>query len=211
MVSFNEPKEGATVAPQFPIKVAITDDIAVTKAELRIDGTLVNTATTSIGGVFVWNAPASVGQGKHKISVTGYDVANTPATLEVNVTLGKACAKSGDCEGAADSLCVDGRCVAGTGTPGGLGTTCATNTECASGQCGANAEGEKYCVEMCSVAADACPSGFDCVSTGQGDNGVCWPGDDDGCCAAGGDDAQSGAMLLAFGLGMVLVTRRRRR
>ncbi len=210
MVKINEPADGSTVAPMFPIKVAITDDISVTKAELKIDGQLINTQTTSIGGVFVWNAPASVGQGVHKVSVTGYDVANTPATQEVSVTLGKACKKSGDCDKDTDA-CVDGRCVAGSGVQGGLGSTCATNTECASGQCASDAEGEKHCVEMCSVAANACPSGFQCISTGADDNGVCWPGDDGGGCASNGSNSAAPGMLLVFGLGVVLVTRRRRR
>ena len=207
-VRFNEPQDGAIVAPQFPIKVAISDDVAVTKAELRIDGMLVATSTQSVAGVFIWNAPASVGQGLHKITVTGYDVAMTPATQEIQISIGKACMKSGDCDRDTD-FCVDGRCVPGSGVQGGLGSTCVTGTECASGLCASGGEGEMYCVEMCSVAADACPSGFDCLATGTGDEGVCWPGGDSGGCAAGGD-APLGLLGLV-GLGLVFVTRRRRR
>ena len=85
---FNEPKEGATVQANFAIKVGAMDDIGVTKGELRIDGQLINTATTMTQNQFVWTAPASLGQGKHKIAVTVYDVANTPASVEINVTLG---------------------------------------------------------------------------------------------------------------------------
>jgi len=210
MVKFNEPVEGATVLPMFPIKVAVTDDIGVTKGELRIDGQLIATSTTMQQGQFVWNAPASVGQGKHKIAVTGYDVANTATTVEINVTLGMACTKPADCDKDTDT-CVDGRCVLGDGVQGGLGSSCVMNTDCASGQCANDGQGEQHCVEHCSIAADACPGGFDCISTGQGDNGVCWPGGDDGGgCSTGGNDAAPG-LLLAFGLGAVLVTRRRRR
>jgi uncharacterized protein (TIGR03382 family) len=209
MVKFNEPLEGATVSPMFPIKVAVTDDIGVTKGELRIDGQLIATATMQQQGQFVWNAPATVGQGKHKISVTGYDVANTPATVEINVTLGAACAKADDCLKDGE-VCVDGRCVLGDGVQGGLGWACAMNTDCWSGQCASNSEGEAHCVEGCSIAADACPSGFDCIDTGQGDNGVCWPGaGDTGGCSTGSNNATG--FLLVFGLGAMLVTRRRRR
>jgi len=48
MVKINEPAEGATVSAQFPVKVSITDDIGVTKAELRIDGQLIGTLTQAI-------------------------------------------------------------------------------------------------------------------------------------------------------------------
>ena len=209
MVKINEPLEGATVSPMFPIKVAVTDDIGVTKGELRIDGQLIATATQMTQGQFVWNAPATVGQGKHKISVTGYDVANTPTAVEVNVTLGMACGKPADCDRDTDT-CVDGRCVPGGGVQGGLGSSCAMNTDCASGQCANDGQGETHCVEHCSIAADACPGGFDCISASQGDDGVCWPGaDDGGGCSSGGNSTAPG-LLLAFGLG-VLMTRRRRR
>jgi MYXO-CTERM domain-containing protein len=210
VVKFNEPLEGATVQTMFAIKVGATDDIGVLKGELRIDGQLIATSTTLTQNQFVWNAPATIGQGKHKISVTAYDVANTPATTEINVTLGSACAQADDCVKDGET-CVDGRCVLGDGVQGGLGWACATNTDCWSGQCASDAEGEMHCVEHCSIAADACPTGFDCIDTGQGDNGVCWPGSGDGGgCSTGGNDAAPG-FLLVLGLGMALVIRRRRR
>ncbi|MBA3817494.1 MAG: Ig-like domain-containing protein [Deltaproteobacteria bacterium] len=210
MVSAQTPMEGETVQPMFPIKIAISDDIAVTKAELRIDGMLISTLTgqQQVGGVFIWNAPASVGQGRHKITVTGYDIAGTPAQLDINVTLGMACSKPADCDKDTDT-CVDGRCVAGSGVDGGLGTSCATGTECASGQCASDAAGEMHCVEMCTPSADGCPSSFDCLPT-AGDMGVCWPGGDDGGgCSTGGNDAAPGLLLL--GVVGLLATRRRRR
>ncbi|MBA3397343.1 MAG: Ig-like domain-containing protein [Deltaproteobacteria bacterium] len=208
MVAIQTPKDGDTVAANFPIKAAISDDISVTKAELRIDGMLVSTQTTSVGGVYIWNAPASVGQGRHKITITGYDIANTTATVDINVTLGMACGKPADCDKDTDT-CVDGRCVAGSGVQGGLGSTCAVGTECASGQCASNADGEMHCVEMCTPSVDGCPSGFTCLETGA-DVGVCWPGGDDGGgCSTGGNDAAPG--LLALGFVALLVTRRRRK
>jgi MYXO-CTERM domain-containing protein len=205
MVGIQTPKEGDTVAPMFPISATITDDIAVTKAELRIDNQLISTLMTP---PFVWNAPASVGQGKHKIKITGYDIANTAAELEINVTLGKACTKPADCDRDTDT-CVEGRCVPGAGVQGGLGHTCVANTDCASGQCGSDANGEKHCVEMCTVSMDACPSSFDCIPT-AGDQGVCWPGDDDGGCSSSGTNAPGVFFLGLLGFVALLVTRRRR-
>ena len=210
-VKINEPADNSNVQPMFPIKAAIMDDISVTKAELRIDGQLINTATASIGGVFVWNAPASVGQGEHKIEVTGYDVANTPATMMVHVTIGKKCEKPKDCDKDTDT-CVQGRCVPGSGVQGGLGSSCAVNTECASGQCASDGTGEMHCVEACNVSmSNACPSGFSCIPTDQMDNGVCWPGGDDGGgCASNENNGAAPGLLFVFGLGLMLITRRRR-
>lgn len=205
-VDIQTPKEGDIVAAMFPIKAAISDDISVTKAELYIDGQLVNTSTQSIGGVFVWNAPASIGQGNHTIKVIGYDVALTKAEVTVNVTLGAPCKKPGDCSKDTDT-CVDGRCVPGSGVQGGLGSACVANTDCASGQCGADADGNRYCVEQCNVEMDACPSGFDCISAGA--SGVCWPGEEeDTGCSSNQGGATPGLLLL--GLFALLVTRRRR-
>jgi MYXO-CTERM domain-containing protein len=209
-VKINEPVEGATVLAQFPIKVTVTDDIGVTKGELRIDGQLIATSNELKQGQFVWNAPVTVGQGKHKVSVTGYDVANTPASVEVNVTLGAACTKPADCASDTDT-CVDGRCVPGSGVQGGLGSTCAMNSDCASGNCANDGQGETHCVELCSVAANACPGGFTCLDTGNGDLGLCWPSPDDGGgCSSSGNGTTAG-WLLALGLGTILVTRRRHR
>jgi MYXO-CTERM domain-containing protein len=106
--------------------------------------------------------------------------------------------------------CVDGRCVMGDGVQGGLGWDCAMNSDCWSGQCANDGQGEAHCVERCSITADGCPSGFDCIDSGQGDNGVCWPGGDEGGgCAT--DNGAAPGFLLALGLGLVFVTRRRRR
>ncbi len=205
MVSFSEPVDGAFVNPMFAVKAKVMDDIAATKAELRIDGALVATSSKETAGVFTFMAPANVGQGKHKVEVTGYDVAFTPAKAEISVTIGMACTKPAECADDTQT-CVDGRCVPGTGVQGGLGSACAANTDCASGQCASDGQGEAHCVETCSIAADACPSDFDCIDAGMGDNGVCWPGSGGGCDAGGG----GGTLVLGLGLGLAVILRRRK-
>src|SRR5205085_8772052 len=122
------------------------------------------------------------------------------------VTIGSACGKPADCANSTDT-CVDGRCVPGTGVQGGLGSACVANTDCASGQCATDSEGESHCVESCSISADACPSGYDCIDAGMGDNGVCWPGGGGGGCDAGGG---GGTLVVGIGLGLVAIMRRRR-
>ncbi len=205
-VAITSPKEGENVPMGFPIRADIMDDIGASKAELRIDGNLVSTLTTA---PWVWNAPASVGQGNHTINVKGFDVGGSPAEATVHIVIGAACKKPGDCANDHDT-CVDGRCVAGEGTTGGLGSPCAKNEECKSGQCGSDGQGNSYCVENCDPAANGCPSGFGCIMSGA--SGVCWPGagDDGGGCSAN-TDGRGGLAMFGLGFAALLITRRRRR
>ena len=202
MVSITAPVSGAVVQAGFPIRANIVDDIAVSRATLHINGQQVGNPVSA--PPFVWNAPPTLGQGRHTITVTGYDIADTPASASVEITLGKACGRPSDCDKSTDT-CVDGRCVAGTGVAGGLGQPCAANTECASGSCVSDAAGTSHCVEWCKPSLDGCPSNFQCVETGD-DSGVCWPGDDEGTCNSG--TGMPGFLVLGFVA--LLVVRRRR-
>jgi hypothetical protein len=194
------------LAAGFPIRADATDDAGVAKVELRIDGQLVSTLNNA---PYVWNAPATLGQGNHIIKVTAYDIGGSTADSTVTAAIGTPCGKPADCEQDTDT-CVDGRCVPSGDVTGGLGTTCANNTDCASGQCGEDSTGNHYCVESCDPAQNGCPSGFGCLATGTA-SGVCWPGADSGggTCSSGGDGAP-GFLLIGLGLVGVLVTRRRR-
>lgn len=188
----------------FQIKSDCTDDVAISKAELRIDNNLIATLTQ---GPYIWTAPAALAQGMHTLEVTCYDIGNTPSKDTIKASLGNPCSQSSDCATGTD-VCVDGRCVRGSGAAGGLGTTCGTNTECASGSCTSDAGGNHYCVESCDPAADGCPSNFTCIPSGA--SGVCWPGGDGGggVCSSGGN---SGPAFLLMGIAAILVIRRRRR
>jgi hypothetical protein len=137
--------------------------------------------------------------------VQGFDIGLTETDATIRVTIGSACSNNGDCDVAGDA-CVDGRCVVGNDVDGGLGTDCATNTDCASGACAGDSEGNHYCVENCDPTADGCPSGFDCIDTGNG-NGACWPGAGGGCLNASGG---TGSMIMLLALVGLLITRRKR-
>ncbi|MGE0548498.1 MAG: Ig-like domain-containing protein [Kofleriaceae bacterium] len=207
-VDITSPKDGDTVNVGFAVRADIKDDLSPSKAELRIDGVLVGTLTYATPSqVWTWNAPSNLSQGTHTVKVTGYDVGQTPTEDSIKVTIGKACGKPADCPLDTDT-CIDGRCAPGSGVQGGLGNTCANNTECASGQCAGDSSGNSYCVEGCDVDDDGCPSGFGCIEAGG--QGVCWPGGDDGGgCTTQGDPR--GVVLLGIGFAVVLVVRRRRR
>jgi len=188
----------------FPIRSDATDDAGIAKVELRIDGQLISSLNNA---PYVWNAPATLGQGNHIIKVTAYDISGTPADATVTAALGMACGSPSDCANDTDT-CVDGRCVPSGDVTGGLGTTCMNNTDCVSGQCGADSAGDHFCVETCDPAQNGCPSGFGCLPSGA--SGVCWPGADSGeggICSAGGNAAPG---FLFIGLVALLVTRRRR-
>jgi MYXO-CTERM domain-containing protein len=207
-VNITKPTNGAQVSPGFGVVADITDDQGVDKAELYVDGKLVQTLNAP---PYAFNAPSDLGDGTHHVEVRGYDLQNTPGSGFIDVVIGAPCTKPGDC--GQDKTCVDGRCVAAPGTPGGLGEVCTDPTMCASGICGNDGAGNAYCTEQCDLSANGCPSGFSCLPTG-GDQGVCWPGGDNGtsaggCNAEGGD--ASGPMMIGLGLLFALMIVRRRR
>jgi hypothetical protein len=203
-VTITYPTEGAQVTPGFPVQATAMDDRIVAKAEFRLDGNLLKTIEE---GQFNFAAPANLSQGAHKVEVTVYDRGGNTAKATVNVQYGSVCQAAADCM-TQGNVCIDGHCVAGPGMPGGLGTACTGNDQCASGQCGSDAAGNSYCVEACDVAANACPDGFECQAAGAG--GVCWPsGEDDGGCATS-SSSSGGAFLLLIGLAAMLITRKRK-
>lgn len=201
-VSITYPTENAQVTPGFPIRADVADDRVIIKTEFRLDGQLLKTLEDP-----PWNfsAPPQLAPGKHKVELTAYDRAGNTTKGIVNVAFGAVCNANEEC--GENQLCLDGRCVAGPGSDGGLGSTCDSNADCASSQC-ANDGTNGYCVEGCDPAASACPGGFSCEETSPG-AGVCWPADGDGGGCQTGDDG-NGALLLVLGLVGILVTRKKR-
>lgn len=202
MVKITDPANGAQVNPGFPIHSEVTDTDGVAKVELRIDNNLISTSTS---GPFAFNGPATLGDGTHRVEITGYDAFNTPAKAFIDVIIGKPCEKPGDCPVNTDT-CVGGRCVPGSGVAGGLGSACTDNSQCLDGQCASGNQGE-VCVVACSTGE--CPSGFGCVMAQGAAAGVCYPGFDDG--SGGGCSTSGGSIGLGLGFAALIATRRRRR
>ena len=204
-VTITKPANGASVAPGFAIDSTVTSPYGVTMAELRVDGTLVTTATTL---PYVFNAPMTLAPGTHTVEVTGYDVHSVTGKASVTVLIGMPCSKPADCPVNTDT-CIGGRCVPGPGVQGGLGASCTDPSMCADGLCASDGTNQ-YCTETCTTGQ--CPSGFGCLPTGGSGSasGVCWPHYDDG--SGGGCTTGAGAPLslglVALGL---LLSRRRRR
>jgi hypothetical protein len=207
-VAITRPKIGDTVMDGFEVTADITDDISVSSAELRVDGELVGTTAAS---PYTFTGPSGLANGTHTLEVTGYDNVGTPGRTRIQVIVGPGCKTTADCLDADAATCIGGRCVAGPGTPGGLGEVCITQTDCKSWQCD-NDNGAQYCVEACEPGQ--CPANFGCRDDGRG-GGVCWPGYDEGfagCATApsgGGGETPIGS--IAVGLAFAGAAARRRR
>ncbi|HVK83529.1 MAG TPA: Ig-like domain-containing protein [Kofleriaceae bacterium] len=205
-VKITSPKLGDVVAPGFPVRVDATDDNGIGRVELYVNNTLIQTL---IAQPYAFNAPAMLTEGTHKVKVLAFDIFGTSAEANVQVVIGQPCGKPSDCPTNTDT-CLGGRCVPGPGVQGGLGTTCNSGPDCASGQCAQDSAGNKYCVEPCVLGEGQCPDNFGCLDAGG--QGVCWPGYDDGSdggiCSAGGD---GGAVSLGLAFASLLFVRRRRK
>lgn len=181
-VIVRRPAAHATVAPGFPVEATISDINGVDQAELFIDGALVQTLRGG-SGTWTFQAPADIAVGPHELVVRARDALGAEATLTVPVTVAAACAGPAMC--ADDQLCVDGRCVAGPGVPGGIGAPCADDDACLVGTC-ATVDGARLCAEACGPSGPACGPDFACTPTDDG-GAACWPTETAGCgCTTGG-------------------------
>jgi hypothetical protein len=199
------PTEGKQTQPGFTAIATALDDVRVDKVEAFVDGVLVATALKPLVGDEFELPTTDIAQGPHTLDIVATDVQGVTQTASVSFTQGPPCTRDTVCTGA--EVCVDGLCVPGPDTPGGLGSICSSNEECLSHQCADGGEAFKHCVATCDLGdAESCPDGFSCIAAGA--SGVCWPTPSAGCCDAGGGPA--GPVLVTLGLG-VLVLRRRGR
>lgn len=85
-ISNISPASGATVPPGFTVAVAATDNVAVTKVEVLIDGTVAGTKTSA-----PWTFPtsATLATGAHEVVVNVYDESSSVSqTLNLTVQKG---------------------------------------------------------------------------------------------------------------------------
>jgi uncharacterized protein (TIGR03382 family) len=208
VMSITSPTNGATVAPGFT--VVATADEPLDRVELRIDGDLVATDTSS---PFQLQAPDDIAAGDHTLQVRGYDPEGASGNRSIMVTVEGTepppeCEIDDDCDDGEE--CVDDECVPEGETPGELGDDCERDEDCASNMCLVEGD-EQHCAEPCAIDGDDCPSGFECLP--YDDAGACWPADDGegggggGCAATGG----AGAAPILLGVGLAALLRRRRK
>jgi Big-like domain-containing protein len=204
-INLVRPKTGDVVTGGFPIQFDMTDDQGAGYVEIRFDNTLVKTLP---GAPYAANGPATIKDGTHVLKITGYDIFGASTEVTANVITGKPCSAAADCPTPSTDICLEGRCAAGPGAPNGLGQSCTTGANCASGVCSSDTSGAHHCVESCTIGKGSCPDGFGCLDTGGGTIGVCWPGYDDG---TGGCLSAGGPVGMGSGLAIALLLQRRRR
>lgn len=193
-VVLESPSDGDTVGHTFQINATVNDDTAVADVVFLIDQQVVGSTGNPAVATQTF-AVSDLALGAHVIEVQAIDSSGNMASATANITV------SADCGGCEPGLtCVDGECLVATGEP------CRTDVACAGGQCATTGEGT-FCTQSCDLAADTCPDGFACVQAGAAS--VCdFSGG--GCCSAGGGREQlAGTALLMFGVGLLLVRRRR--
>jgi thermitase len=84
-VAITAPASGATITGTTPVTVGATDDVAVTKVELYVDGVLNSTDTTAPYS-FSW-ATSGVAAGTHALQARAYDAAGNIASATINVNV----------------------------------------------------------------------------------------------------------------------------
>ncbi len=180
VVAISSPTANAQVTPGFTVTATVSDNIAVAKAELRLDGTLVGTKTTA---PWTWTTGATLAEGTHRVQVTGFDAANNMASAFVDVVYGTP--DPGDMPG---------------DMPGDPGTGCMSGADCVSGQCIIDSNGNGTC--------DGDGGSDDPNGNGNGDDdGSGAGGADTGCSSSGSSPPFSLAGLVCAAL---LLVRRRR-
>jgi MYXO-CTERM domain-containing protein len=197
------------VTPGFVVRVSVTDEQGVDNVQLLVDDNPVGSIITP---PYAFNAPMSLSNGPHTVTVRATDILQVVGTKSITVMVGEPCGSDAACQAAnPDLVCVDGRCVPGESTSGGLGTDCTAATDCFSGLCATKGD-KNLCTESCDLAANACPDSYECLSNGAG-GGLCWPSEGGclGCSTDGGTPRPTLPIAGGAILAAVLVRRRRRR
>ncbi len=169
-VRIESPQEASEVSTGFTIRATGVDDHdAMTRAELWIDGVLLESQESEDVSSVVFSAPKTLSPDKHEIEVRIFDDRNQYGTSSITVTQGE-CQAASECD--FSYLCLAGQCVLGPGNVGGLGASCQGPTDCDGDICATKSSGDSVCTAFCDRAPQACPSAYECVQT-TGERSVC--------------------------------------
>lgn len=207
-ITIDDPINNAAVPPGFPVHATVTDDQGVAQVELLIDG---NPTASLTSPPWAFNAPATITPGVHAVAIRATDTVGGEGTVTINVNVGDPCEGNGECAVVGEGyVCVDGRCVPGSGVPGGLGAECDAPSDCLSGVCAAKG-GENRCTEACDTGnSNSCGDGFSCIDNPAG-GGLCWPGEDGTCGGCDTDGGSTPALPIGAGLMLSALLLRRRK
>jgi secreted trypsin-like serine protease len=222
-VNITYPQAGATVNKNLTITTKISDNKAVTKMELFVDGKVVSSGSAQ-------NFPVALQPGTHNLRVVASDAASNKGQASVTVIVPGATNPNPKPDPPPDPKPDPNKPdpqpqpdPTPTPTPGTFGATCQNPNECLSTMCADDQTlGAQYCTQGCGATL-ACPAGSTCFTTsGQGICGLdTAPPSENGltdsellgsCSVAQGTDRASASWLVLVGLallGLVLFRRRR--
>ena len=196
------PSATASVPLGFTVSIECTPTDATTI--LEVDVTIDNEPLGKLTSApYTYTSPASLAYGPHTIAVTCSTTSLAQASQAFAVTIVTApCTTTTDCSDA-NGVCYNGACIAGPDAAGGLGATCTTNSDCASGSCASDGT-SSHCTVTCDPDGTACPSGFTCI--GAGTTNVCWPSSSH----QGGCSVDDGGPVWLAAIALVALRARRR-
>ena len=196
------PADDDTVTPGFSVEVEVSDNNAVAKVELRIDGAY---AAASSVPPYSMIAPPALPLGPHEVDVVAYDLSSNRARVTFAIEIAPDCSVDADC--AAGVICSAGICLGDVGAP------CDRNGDCADALCASVAQYERMCTRLCDANSDsACPDGYAC-NRGEGGNlDKCWPAAPapGGCLSVAAGRTRSAPLFAGLALVALVVLVRRR-
>lgn len=108
-VAITSPDNSAAVAAGFAVEVDASDDQAVLRVDLSIDGTVVGTDDSA---PYAFATDSALAPGVHTVEATAYDAFNQVTdAITVMVSSGSVCVDDTDCSGG--ETCREGTCQAG--------------------------------------------------------------------------------------------------
>ena len=114
-IIIDEPGNGASVLPGFPVRATIIDWDGVGLVELRINDVLIGSVTAP---PYELRAPADLVPGIHRVTVRATDALGFVAQVNVDVMVDEPCPDDASCAAITPGhVCTDGRCVAGPPAP----------------------------------------------------------------------------------------------
>lgn len=152
-VQITSPQDGATLAAaQATVKVSASDNVAVTKVELRIGSTVVATRSAA-----PYEFAIELPEGNVTLTAVASDAAGNQgsATSSVTVSLAQPDPKPNPKPDPDPNP---------NPSPGAFGLPCSAPADCQSGLCADDGSGAaKYCTQTCNSTMNNCPQQAECL------------------------------------------------
>lgn len=207
VVTFAEPADGETIFAGSLIRVEATDNVAVDRVELLLDGKVIRELES---GPWEFALSASTPHGEHSLTVRATDLSGNTGQTQIHVFVNidnavpcaddTACDTGHHCNG---TVCVPDE-EPGPDFAPDMFQPCVNGGDCSTGVCVTVGE-NSLCSQTCSEDS-ACPTGTACL-----DDTACWPEVPAvAMCTANGAGGGGVAALVIF-LAIAAVMRRRDR